>query len=136
MRHPNERGRQRELRQVVFLAVREALNAPAHPDSKRQERSKRRDLERYGARVLKESRVLSCPPVRCNKRREVRDMQRRLAEDRKRLALHLSLRLQGKGHLLTFTKTPPALVDAFTLLAHLQQEAAIAMGVGGLHAGR
>lgn len=61
MRHPNERGRQRELRQVVFLAVREALNAPAHPDSKRQARRRQRDLTRYGGRAFKMSEVSYTP---------------------------------------------------------------------------
>lgn len=49
------------LEQVVFLAVREALNAPAHPDSKRQDRRKQRDSQRYGARVLKSQGFYSCP---------------------------------------------------------------------------
>lgn len=97
MRHSCERGRQRELKQVIFLAVREALNAPAHPDSKRQDRTKRRDLARYGARVLKESCVTSCPIRKISKRKDFRDMQRRMAEEQREMARKIAARLQGKS---------------------------------------
>jgi len=80
MRHPCSRGIYQSLGKVVFLAVREALNAPAHPDSKRQDRRKRRDLERYGARILKRDGVLSCP---ARKNSEQQDAKRIVAQFRK-----------------------------------------------------
>lgn len=97
MRHPCERwGRYGDLQRLVFLSVRDALHSPAHPDSKRQERRKQRDLARYGARVLKESRVTSCPVQKTNRRRELRDIQRRLQEEQKEFAKAIAARLLGR----------------------------------------
>lgn len=99
MRHPCERGRQYELKQLIFLSVREALYAPAHPDSKRQERNKRRDLERYGARLLKESRVLSCPAtanIRRDRKREIKRFTAQLWQEQKVVAHIVARRLNGK----------------------------------------
>jgi hypothetical protein len=129
MRHPCGRGIYQSLGKVVFFAVREALNAPAHPDSKRQDRRKRRDLERYGARILKRDGVLSCPVMRINGWRERRDMQRRLADERKEMARNVSLRLQGKGWMIP-NKKPEVPVDAFAFQAYLQQLAETVMWTG------
>jgi hypothetical protein len=130
MRHPCERwGTDRLLNKLIFLAVREALNAPAHPDSKRQDRRKQRDLTRYGARILKRDGVLSCPARKINGRRERKDMQRRLADERKEMARNVSLRLQGKGWMLP-SKKPEVPVDVFEFQAYLQQLAETAMGTG------
>jgi hypothetical protein len=132
MRHPCSKGIYQSLGKVVFFAVREALNAPAHPDSKRQDRRKRRDLERYGARVLKRDGVISCPVTRTDGKRERRDMQRRLADERKQMARNVSLRLQGKGWMI-LNKNPEVPVDAIALGTYLHQQMEIAMGVQ-LHA--
>ncbi|CAM5998718.1 unnamed protein product [Sphagnum balticum] len=91
-----EMAGERELKTVVFLAVRSALYAPAHPDSKRQARRKQRDLTRYGARVLKQDHVTSCPPVRTNKRHELRHMRERMEIERKEYEAQVTARLLGR----------------------------------------
>lgn len=82
--------------------ARDRFASPGHPDSKRQTRCKQRSLTRYGARILKQSGVTSCPPIRCNRRREFRDMQRRLAEDRKAVAELVAHRLMGNVDTVRF----------------------------------
>lgn len=97
MRHPCERwGSNYTLKRLVFLAVRDALQQPAHPDSKRQARRRARDLERHGARVLKESCVTSCPVTRNSKKREVREMRHRLQAEQEKTASTVADRLLGK----------------------------------------
>lgn len=75
MRHPCGREIWQALGKVVYVAVREALHNPPHPDSKRQARRKARDLERYGARMLKEVSVTSCPPQKNDKRQDIKTIQ-------------------------------------------------------------
>lgn len=54
MKHPRGKwGRQSTLAQLVFFAVRMALNEPRHPDYKRQRSTKRRDLAIWNARHAK-----------------------------------------------------------------------------------
>lgn len=127
MRHPCERwGRQSDLQKLVFLSVREALYAPAHPDSKRQDRRKRRDLERYGARLLKQEHVVSCPANKFSKQREVKAMRARIEAENKNTAHHLARRLRG---LTAWEHKPPAVpVDAIALMAQLHQMAQDATG--------
>jgi len=99
MIRPCRREIQKGLKQVVFFAVREALNAPAHPDSKRQERRKRRDLERYGARVLKREYVVSCPDASISKRQQRHEMKMIILRDereKKEFARKVAERLLGK----------------------------------------
>jgi len=90
MRHPCERGTQRELRRVVLFAVRDALNSPAHPDSKRQARRKERDLTRYGGRILKQASVTSCPVTR--------EMRKRIREEQEKFAAACAARLLGRKY--------------------------------------
>ena len=87
---------QRYLAQVVLRAIRDALESPAHPDSKRQDRRKRRDLERHGARILKQSSVSCSPAKKTSKRREVKAMRLRLQEERKEFARKIATRLMGR----------------------------------------
>jgi hypothetical protein len=117
MRHPCERGRQRDLKQVVFFAVREALNAPAHPDSKRQERRKRRDLERYGSRAFKTAEVSYTPMLE--------------KEEELIRAKFVASRLGVEK--LVWTKIQAVPVDAYALLAHIGQAAEIATGAGAIY---
>jgi hypothetical protein len=112
--------------------ARDVLAAPGHPDSKRQDRCKRIDLVRHGARILKRDGVLSCPARKISGRRERRDMQRRLAEERKEMARNVSLRLQGKGWMIP-NKKPEVPVDAFAFQAYLQQLAETVMGTIHAH---
>jgi hypothetical protein len=86
------------LGRIVFLTVREALHGHPHPDSKRQERRKARDLTRYGARILKQARVTSCPVTRISKRREVKLMRQRIREENERQAREVAARLLGSKH--------------------------------------
>jgi hypothetical protein len=87
---------QRYLAQVVLRAIRDALESPAHPDSKRQSRRKDRDLERHGARILKQSSVSCSPAKKTSKRREVKAMRLRLQEERKEFASKIATRLMGR----------------------------------------
>ena len=87
---------QRYLAQVVLRAIRDALESPAHPDSKRQDRRKRRDLERHGARILKQSSVSCSPAKKTNKRREIKAMRLRLQAERKEFASKIATRLTGR----------------------------------------
>jgi hypothetical protein len=87
---------QRYLAQVVIRAIRDALESPAHPDSKRQDRRKRRDLERYGARILKQSSVSCSPAKKTSKRREIKAMRLRLQAERKEFASKIATRLMGR----------------------------------------
>ena len=88
---------QRGLAEIIFLCVREVLDpSPAHPDSKRQDRRKRRDLERYGARILKQSSISCSPAKKTSKRREIKAMRLRLQEERKEQAAIIAGRLLGK----------------------------------------
>ena len=87
---------QRYLAQVVLRAIRDALESPAHPDSKRQDRRKRRDLERHGARILKQSSVSCSPAKKTSKRREVKAMRLRLQVERKEFASKIATRLMGR----------------------------------------
>ena len=89
---------QRYLAQVVLRAIRDALEAPAHPDSKRTARRKARDLERHGARILKQSSVSCSPAKKTSKRREIKEMQARLREDREKMAAAVARRLLGGRH--------------------------------------
>lgn len=75
--------------------VRDYFASPGHPDSKRQARRKQRDCARYGGRRLKEASVTSCPVQRTRKRREVREMRRRLEAERKEFARTVAARLLG-----------------------------------------
>ena len=77
-------------------AARDCFESPGHPDGKRQGRCKARNLARYGARILKRSGVFTCPVRRTNKRREARDMQRCLEEERKEMAAIVAARLLGR----------------------------------------
>lgn len=88
-------GRMGRLGRVIFLSVREALHAPAHPDSKRQDRRKARDLARYGARVLKRAGVVTCPIAQGHKRREFKEMQQRMREEEKKRTREVASRLLG-----------------------------------------
>lgn len=83
------------LGRIVFLSCRDSLNASAHPDSKRQDRRKRRDIARYGARTLKRAGVVSCPAQKINKKRELKEMQQRMREQEKRMAKAVAARLLG-----------------------------------------
>ena len=88
---------QRGLAEIIFLCVRDALDpSPAHPDSKRQDRRKRRDLERHGARILKQSSVSCSPAKKISKRREVKAMRLRLQAERKEFASKIATRLMGR----------------------------------------
>jgi hypothetical protein len=87
---------QRYLAQVVIRAIRDALESPAHPDSKRQDRRKRRDLERHGARILKQSSVSCSPAKKTSKRREIKAMRLRLQAERKEFASKIATRLMGR----------------------------------------
>jgi hypothetical protein len=87
---------QRYLAQVVLRAIRDALESPAHPDSKRQDRRKRRDLERYGARILKQSSISCSPAKKTSKRREIKAMRLRLQAERKEFASKIATRLMGR----------------------------------------
>jgi hypothetical protein len=87
---------QRYLAQVVLRAIRDALESPAHPDSKRQDRRKRRDLERYGARILKQSSVSCSPAKKTRKRAAIKEMRARLQEERKEFASKIATRLMGR----------------------------------------
>ena len=86
---------QRYLAQVVLRAIRDALESPAHPDSKRQDRRKRRDLERYGARILKQSSVSCSPAKKMRKRREIKLMMQRIREEQEKFAAKCAARLLG-----------------------------------------
>ena len=88
----------RALTEVVFLSVRDALNSPAHPDSKRQARRKARDLERYGGRILKQSNVSCQPPVKISKRREFKEMRVRIQLEQVEFARKCTARLLGRKH--------------------------------------
>jgi hypothetical protein len=87
---------QRGLSEVIFLSVWDALISHPHPDSKRQDRRKRRDLERHGARILKQSSVSCSPAKKTNKRREVKAMRLRIQEERKEFARKIATRLMGR----------------------------------------
>ena len=87
---------QRGLAEIIFLCVRDALYSHPHPDSKRQDRRKRRDLERYGARILKQSSVSCSPAKKTSKRREVKAMRLRLQAERKEFASKIATRLMGR----------------------------------------
>ena len=76
-------------------AARDCFESPGHPDGKRQRRCKARNLARYGARILKRSGVFTCPVRRTNKRREVRDMKRRLEQEQQKMAAIVAARLLG-----------------------------------------
>ena len=80
---------------VTVQGARDILAAPGHPDGKRQTRCKRRDLERHGARILKQVSVTSCPPMRINKRREVREVQRMMQVEMDLMARKVAARLLG-----------------------------------------
>ena len=84
------------LSEVIFLSVWDALISHPHPDSKRQDRRKRRDLERYGARILKQSSVSCSPAKKTSKRREIKAMRLRLQEERKEFARKIATRLMGR----------------------------------------
>ena len=87
------------LAEIIFLCVREVLDpSPAHPDSKRTARRKARDLERQGARILKQSSVSCSPAKKTSKRREIKEMQARLREDREKMAAAVARRLLGGTH--------------------------------------
>jgi hypothetical protein len=88
---------QRGLAEIIFLCVREVLDpSPAHPDSKRQDRRKRRDLERYGARILKQSSVSCSPAKKTRKRAEIKEMRARLQKEREQHAAIIARRLLGR----------------------------------------
>jgi hypothetical protein len=89
---------QRLLARIVFLSVRDALNARPHPDSKRQARRKARDLERYGARMLKVSNVTCQSPTRTSKRQEFKKIQLELKIEREQQARKVAARLLGRKH--------------------------------------
>lgn len=96
MRHSFDRwGHSGNLGRVIFLSVRDALTVPAHPDSKRQNRRKQRDLARHGARTLKRAGVVSCPAQKINKKREIKEMQQRMREEQKKMAKAVAARLLG-----------------------------------------
>ena len=94
MRHPCDRGRMGKLGKLVFLAVRDALYSPAHPDSKRQERRRQRDLARYGARIMKASGEVYCAGKSTNARkvlrRELREARERRREETRREQLRMA----------------------------------------------
>jgi hypothetical protein len=96
MRHPCERGAYRTLANLVLSAVRQAFDSPAHPDSKRQAKRRQRDLERYGARILKQSSVSCSPAKKTSKRREIKAMRLRLQVERKEFASKIATRLMGR----------------------------------------
>lgn len=126
MRHQCERwGSNPTLGKLVFLSVRVALYAPAHPDSKRQDRRKRRDLERYGARLLKQDHVLSCPAKKSSKKREVKSMRARMEAERESKAFEVARRLQG---LPVWARPPAVPIDALALMAQLHSRAQDATG--------
>ena len=90
---------QRGLAEIIFLCVREVLDpSPAHPDSKRTARRKARDLERQGARILKQRSVSCSPAKKTRKRREIKEMQARLKQDREKMAAAVAARLLGRKH--------------------------------------
>lgn len=89
---------QRLLARIVFLSVRDALNSCPHPDSKRQARRKRRDLERHGARVLKQSNVCIQVEQKTRKRREIKLMRARIKKEQEEFAKTVAARLLGRKH--------------------------------------
>ena len=89
---------QRGLTEVVFIAVRDALQSCPHPDSKRQARRKARDLERHGARILKASNVtVQLGNNHPRKRREIKELVKRHREEQAKFARECAARLLGRG---------------------------------------
>jgi DNA-binding transcriptional regulator YiaG len=53
-------------------------------------------LERYGARIIKQSSISCSPAKKTNKRREIKAMRLRLQAERKEFASKIATRLMGR----------------------------------------